>query len=417
MTTIRPLAALILAAAALASPALVPVVGAQDAKPAQVPVRDQWQAAQVSLDFPGGTVARYVEALRKAATPMPVNITFSGNAQDAELPPVSFRNVQIETAIRAIGQLESGNTGVRLILEEVPNRDRSQPVGPNWVMGVPLYVVSIHAGPDRSNRASKVLSLNDIIAERAGEGRLPADVVLGAIETGFQKDSSGVDLRFHKDSGLLFVSGYPLECELAEEVVNRLREDVRRAAGAAAGNTRVTNETFRLAHVDTSRVADAIRLAFPSDPRLPDPVQVIPDPKTNSVVIAAQEPLMVAVRSVVRSVDRRQDDNPMMLELRATESQARRQAEHAEMEVARLREEAMKCADQASHTRADLEVLRARSEEVARQREMAEKTRQEIEQHARNMRDEIEKLQSQLAACHQERSTLQKLLEEAKKPK
>jgi hypothetical protein len=273
-----------------------------------------------------------------------------------------------------------------------------------------------------------VISLNGAVTVDAGDGRLHPDAILTAVETSLRNDAEGVELRFHKESGLLFVTGTRAQCQLAEEVVNRLRSDI---AERGRQGQKQTQEMFRLAHTDPMRITDALRVVFPADPASPDLVKVVPEPNTNSVMIAAPENLMVGVRAVIRSMDRRQEESEAVTNLRAAEVQSQRQAEQARMELAKARDELARCAQESTQARSEVEITRLRAEEIARMRDASEKSRLDLDKSRSALQDELMSMRAQLAASEDKiarltddsarfKGTIASLtqqLEEARKPK
>ncbi|MGD9690474.1 MAG: secretin N-terminal domain-containing protein [Phycisphaerales bacterium] len=352
--------------------------------------RTEWNQATISLDFAGGTVEEYFAAVRRAAGETPVNVSFAGGVEQVQLPTVSFRGVQLETAIRTAAELHEPGPEVRMYVREVTPEVRGFPL-PR--VGTPLFVVGLESLKQRE-RESRVISLNGVIAR--GPEAMPAEVVLTAIEAALRNDGAGVDMKFHKDSGLLFVSGTDRQCDLAERVVGQLLNDADPLRGRSA---KPETEQFALAHADPGTIIDALRLAFPTRPDQPPDVRFEPVPSTNSVVVSAPPRLLIAVRALIRYADVRPELNPMIAAERVARAEAMRRAEAAEREAeamrldtSRLRDESAKVREEAVSSTImrkslsdDLQRSRAQVEEL---RAALEAAREELAQIRRNQKTE-----------------------------
>lgn len=403
-----------------------PVSPAPAQSPPALPARfdrGDWLSATVTIAFPGGTVGEYLAALRAAAGEMPINVAFTGGVEELAMPPVSFRGVQLDTAIRAIANLAAPRGGrVR-----VQGSGDQQP--PGFGVGAPMFVVSLERPreADGIETVTRVMSLAVLTPPRADPASgLTADIALSAVEAALQADRTAgtpADIRFHKDSGLLFVTGTPGQCGLVEEVLARLQSDTKARARPEA---KQVTERFALTHTPAAAVADVLRSVFLQAPDQPARVSVQADQQGNTAVVSTTEDYMTAVRAILRFVDRDPSQNPVVAEARAAEAAARRQADMLAAEANRFRDVMTKTEDQARATRAEAESARARAEalqnEVSALRKQLDSLRAEADKRAEDTRRFAEVQQAQFRQAQDEleraRQTIKNLrdeLEAAKK--
>lgn len=191
------------------------------------------QAQTISIDFPGGTLEQYVEAL-KAAAPETVNIVIRGDASGFNVDPIQLRGVGLDASLRMLeGGYQSDpatNENVRLSIVSYPG-DASG--------GEPIFVLVPQRAPwPPTGRASPqrdilVLSLKELTTSLPGdppEVVVPAETVLTAVETALGvagANDSETKVKFHAESGLLILAGSPEVLGAANSVVNSIRDDIR----------------------------------------------------------------------------------------------------------------------------------------------------------------------------------------------
>jgi len=400
-----------------------PVAGQSPPAPPPRSERADWLGATVNIAFAGGTVGEYVAALRSAAAETPINVAFTGGVEELAMPPVSFRGVQLDTAIRSIANLAAPRGGRVRVL----GSGDQQP--PGFGVGAPMFVVSLERPreADGAETITRVMSLAALTAPRADPASgLTADVALSAVEAALQADRAAgtpADIRFHKDSGLLFVTGTRGQCILIEEVLARLESDAKARARPVP---KPATERFNLAHTPAAAVADALRTVFPQSPDQPARVSVQADPQGNAAVVSTTEDYITAVRAILRLIDRDPDEIPAVADARAAEAAARTQLEL----VLRERDRAVaRCAEIDEHARlarADAEAARARAEalqnEIAALRKQLDALRAEADKRFEDSRRAAEvshaqfrQAQDELERARQTIKTLRDELEAAKK--
>ncbi len=226
----------------------------------QEQTRKQEEAAAARLltvNFPGGTIGQYVEALRKASTGGSANIVVSDRSSKVPISSINLKGVDIGVAVSAIPAAYSGPRGA-------------------WHIELVLPAGSQYVGVDSTARTYSVdfetlseFRRDDLKVESFSLGRLlnptgsakpEADprVVLTAIETGLHlliaEGDPQPDLKFHPDSSLLFVRGTGAEVDLVKSVISRMSEEAvrrmaitqRRTRAEQARNLQVKEATIRI---------------------------------------------------------------------------------------------------------------------------------------------------------------------------
>lgn len=222
--TLRPAVLALCAALASLSP---PPALAQDSPTPGGAVARSTPPFTVTLDFPGGSLANYLDAIRRAAGHNPANIMIRGDAADIQIAPVSLRDITIDQATELIAGPHS--EGPRRYHVETSRYAAESAAGA-------AYLVVIHdAGDAAAVRPSRVsiLTLRDLICPLPGDPRdstVPAEVALTAVEAAVAvaaPEGQRSKIQFHAESGLLVLAGPPEAISAAEEVLDRIRSDVR----------------------------------------------------------------------------------------------------------------------------------------------------------------------------------------------
>jgi hypothetical protein len=237
-----PLAVL---SAAILAAVLTPGAKAQAAPspqppPATATTADPLAAApvpRISLRFAGGTLAEFVAAVRAAGTG--INVVSSSLADRVPVPAVTLTDVAVDEALRAVGDVVPGTFRVKVDGDRQP---KGKPVFSIAVAEAPRGPTATAIGPngmvtgDEPFRIVKVFSLRELTRSADGGGidkvALASTTVLSAVEAGLGIGGGAkeptADLRYHEDSGLLFVRGTPEQTGLVHEVLRNLTEDVQR---------------------------------------------------------------------------------------------------------------------------------------------------------------------------------------------
>ncbi len=199
----------------------------------------------VSVEFPNGTVAQYIAALKKANPDTPINIVASDRAAKQTLGSISLKNVPVSVAAFSIRVAASTGT----MIWDIADIDQRVPV----LGDVPVisrfftnhaYQVDCQSAARRPDDVVvQALSLQAIVlSEDAKVADAASAVALTAIQTGLAlrdpENPDAAELKFHPDSGLLFVRGTRDEVQLVSQIVSRLRDDATSRRDAAERRAR-----------------------------------------------------------------------------------------------------------------------------------------------------------------------------------
>lgn len=208
----------------LATVPLLSLLPAQDgplpnSKP--TPPRAASPGHTVTLRFTGGTLEQFVGAVRD--TIAKANIVVAPEASGARLPAIELRDAGLDQALEAACAVASADFEVR--------------VREHKGHGEPVYSIVTQPGSSRPvtkpkaqapATATMVRSLARLIDPRfqpPGVPALSAETVLSAIQVPHEDDANPPQLRFHKDSNLLFVRGTQAQWLLVEQVIETMLED------------------------------------------------------------------------------------------------------------------------------------------------------------------------------------------------
>ncbi|HUU82429.1 MAG TPA: hypothetical protein VM243_02890 [Phycisphaerae bacterium] len=173
----------------------------------------------IDLEFPGGTVAQYVDALRKV-TPEANVVVITPEVLEITLPPVQLKSVGLGDAVFLMeGDYEpKAHVHVRIEVNQIGPWDESQ----RAVFQVSGTVVR----KGRTGTETHVWTVADLLAEGVGP-----EAVLTAVETAlalYAEDHEPAQVRFHEETGLLIARGDPWQVEVIDDVVDGVREGRQR---------------------------------------------------------------------------------------------------------------------------------------------------------------------------------------------
>jgi hypothetical protein len=250
-----------------------------------------------TLEFPGGSVADYAEAIRKTEGG-DMNIVYDPTAASVELPNVNLRNVTVATAFRLLETLQEGKEP-RLSVQEVRDGSGGETVyvirlstgkgwaAPNMPKG-PMPTVRWQAGAGnnpfeaqvyglaQSPKRVQVFSLKKLVSrpdsDPTEEAKAQAEFAkraLTAVEAVLEIDTDrpggrAPTFKYHEESGLLIVRGTNEEIDQVSQVLDALSESPIESLGGnasgqkdlAAAVARLTDEIAKLhAEVDALKAA------------------------------------------------------------------------------------------------------------------------------------------------------------------
>lgn len=210
------------AAAALMATALAAVaVTTTSAQPQQqdrngfVPPNEQYKSKYViDLDFKGGTLREYVNAIQKKAAS--TNVLIDPLAERFPVPSVQFRSVDVASAMELLDHRagEVDGRGVRIDVRTID---------PPNTLSEPVYAVHAETFSPRKLRdeLTMVISVKDLL-----DADYTADDILTAVETALNLVDDGVtaQVRFHKETGLLIARGPEEQVSAVVDVTAQLRQ-------------------------------------------------------------------------------------------------------------------------------------------------------------------------------------------------
>ncbi len=182
----------------------------------------------VTIDFLGGSINQYIEAVQAAAGERRV-ISFVSD--DVKVPKTKLENVSMISAL--------------LMLE----RCDASPVGPNAIVVLDreddaVYVRTVNRGAPVFLEETRVWSIRSIID---AEGGVRAEDVLAAMQAALALRAESIQVSFHAETGLVMAMGRSDQMSVINAVISTLQEDARaRAALKRAAEERLDSEIQRL---------------------------------------------------------------------------------------------------------------------------------------------------------------------------
>ncbi|MCI0353370.1 MAG: hypothetical protein L0Y44_10850 [Phycisphaerales bacterium] len=202
---------------------------AQDKAPSPPPGRQDRPAPNqidlINLDFPGGTVPQYIQAIRKASDD--VNIVVLVDFSNVSMPPVQLRDVDPWSALLVLDSIPSYQGG-RTVKIDVSNSFQQRA---DFVAGNerPVFTVNgvVTSGGSRNDPTeSAVLEISELLG-----GEVKDADVLTAVQTALEllpDDLEPAKIKFHEATGLLIVHGHPEQVRSVKNVISQLQERMSR---------------------------------------------------------------------------------------------------------------------------------------------------------------------------------------------
>ncbi len=204
--------------------------------------------AKVSLNFEGGSLSNFVQAVRKAAAPEPFNAIVNGDGAEPVLPPIDLRGVTLGTLATAAARSAMG-TELSVIRDED---------------GTAAYVFRYFpprlAGTDRH---TDVLSLRELFEARPTDPdgvavTLTPSTVLSAVENaasmGDEPLVAPANIKYHEESALLFIRGTEDQIRAVRTAINLMQNDV-------AGR-RTVFDTGKLRRMETDLAKNQVEISY-----------------------------------------------------------------------------------------------------------------------------------------------------------
>jgi hypothetical protein len=199
----------------------------QPAPPPTVPTFSGPTPVIINVDFPGGTVAEYCDAIRAAAAPTPVNILMNDEAASVVLPRLSMKQVSLDVALKAMSVIERPGNMPPVLIERLADGAASA-----------AYVLKA-TGTGRSHglspRHTRVHSLRSIVEPPPGvpttpDVAPPVETVMAALTAASRVDDNQIDpmpdLMLHKESLVLVCRGTEDQQDVIASVLKAIESDV-----------------------------------------------------------------------------------------------------------------------------------------------------------------------------------------------
>lgn len=182
------------------------------------------------LDFSGGTLKEYVEAIRNKNRK--ANIVIMPDAMNIPMPPVQLKSVDLNSAMRILDNMVVGSDfqEVEISLRYVPgNSDLGE-----------LDIFTINASGRSLPVSTLVLSVSYIL-----QGEVSDRDLLTTIESSLELVSEGqpeAKVQFHPETGILIVRGHVAQVELVSNLLDELNQAAARKQQIMAQDAAVKNK-------------------------------------------------------------------------------------------------------------------------------------------------------------------------------
>lgn len=207
----------------------------------------------IDLQFGGGTVEQYIDAIQKASGN--VNVLLQLKGAKVPLPEVDLSSVHVSSALRLLEGRETEAEGkrVELDVETIHTQD---------AFGLPIYVVVAKVKESPAARShSTVISVKDII-----DAGYSAEDLMTAVATTIELlagQAGKAEIRFHEQTGLLIAKGDEEQIDAIYQVMAQIRESGQRNAQsgkAEADAHRFYQQTLEMKNLIAQRDAEIAKL-------------------------------------------------------------------------------------------------------------------------------------------------------------
>ncbi len=168
----------------------------------------------VSIDFPGGSLADYVDLLHKSCPEL--NVVVNSDAADLAIQPIELRNVRPESTIAILERLYPQQLDV------------------SGLGGEFSVVVIGCVDSDSAGFRTEIVSIRGLLE---GPHGIPLDQIMAVIESALSLDAAGADMkpiiRVHKETGMLMLKASERDLDTVAAVIEQLRSSAHEARGLA----------------------------------------------------------------------------------------------------------------------------------------------------------------------------------------
>lgn len=182
----------------------------------------------IDVNFAGGSIGDYLNALKEAAAPEPVNVIASDDVLRLKAGPVELRGVSVETALKLLqGQVA---TPEPLTVNPTGGAGGSAPVYVLQSRGSPFRA---DAPPPTSTRVYSIRELIEPAPGTAGALAIDPETILSSIDAALSMEGDGEhrEVMFHPEAAILIIRGVRDELELVQSLLSEIRGDLRDRRG------------------------------------------------------------------------------------------------------------------------------------------------------------------------------------------
>lgn len=196
----------------------------------------------IDLDFRGGTLAEYVQALRKAAAPVPVNVLNIEQGEGYTLGPVQVRRITLEQAFALIPRMvQSGPENRSLSISRDIDYDAIRTGASVYLVeSAPFYIPqgSVSPSPSLETELLNITSLIHPMFPYGRESVLTPEEVLEVLTLAMHAAASEPKptLQFHRRTGTLMLKGTRPQLEAAKAAQDVLGTEVEMRHNIFGGN-------------------------------------------------------------------------------------------------------------------------------------------------------------------------------------
>lgn len=163
--------------------------------------------SRFDVDFPGGKLSEYVDAVRRARPDGAANIVVMPNAENLAIPPITLVGITVEAAIKILeGPYEMSD-----------GRGAEVQVWSHNIGDSPDLVMKVVAELEFRSVRSAVWSVEEALA--SGQ---TAEELLGAVEAVVSLFNEKADISFHPPTRLLIARGTDEQLDLVREALDQL---------------------------------------------------------------------------------------------------------------------------------------------------------------------------------------------------
>ncbi len=169
----------------------------------------------ISLEFPGGNAMEYLEALQHKVPKS--NIIIMNDVDKVEMPEIRLKSVTLYAAMQLLEDQSSFSQHYQyeLSFDELSNGSNSEPI----------YIIRAYKTRVSNQLSDNPVSLSKIWAVEPLLQVISSDDILAAIDVALPlsvNQKPDVELRFHKETGLLIARGGEHELRMIDQLLNEL---------------------------------------------------------------------------------------------------------------------------------------------------------------------------------------------------